>query len=481
MRKTEPGGLRPSFSLSAGALTQLLAAVACFLGAYVLPLTVPEFEGQSGIILLILGTVMLVLGVVNVLFGRRMSRVLARAGRRSRVVVPREGMAYLAIMLVLAVGALLGHRNMPLLVFGMMAGPFVMNGWIVYAMLKGVTVSRRAPRRGTVGEFLGVEIEVANAKRVMASHMLEVRDRINGDALKNTSHDEEGSVTFVRVPGRERRIGRYQVRFTQRGLYRLGPLRISSRFPLGIGERGQLFNDTFDLIVHPEQGRLLPAWKRQQRELAESSRRVQGRLGLFDDEFHRIREFRQDDNPRSIHWRSSAKRGQLMVREYQQQRHADSLVVLDLPAESEWSAGAMEMAISLAATLCVEQTRSASGKRFLLAIAGQTQQIVNSRAPSGFREEALDALAVCRPSAKADPEKVLMTIIQEHNLYDERILLITPRTQFAFDVLQRVTDQVALDSVNLVSLTTIVEGDPASMQKIFLPGLTGTMQTEAAV
>jgi len=481
MQKTEPGRLRPSFSLSAGALTQLLAAVACFLGAFVLPLTVPEFGGQSRIILLILGTIMLVLGVLNVLFGRQMGRLLTRAGKRSRVVVPREGIAYLAIMLVLAVGALLGHRNMPLLVFGMMAGPFVMNGWIVYAMLKGVTVKRRAPRRGSVGEFLGVEIEVANDKRIMASHMLDVRDRINGDALRKTGHDEEGGVTFVRVPGRESRVGRYQVQFTKRGLYRLGPLRISSRFPLGIGERGQLFNDTFELIVHPAQGRLLPAWKRQQKELAESSRRVQGRLGLFDDEFHRIREFREDDNPRSIHWRSSAKRGQLMVREYQQQRHADSLVVLDLPAESEWSAGALEMAISLAATLCVEQTRSASGKRFLLAIAGQVQQIVSSRTPGGFREEALDALAVCQPSNQASLDDTLTAIVQEHNLLDERILLITPRTQYAFDALQRVTEQIAADSLNLVLQTTIVEGDVASMQKIYLPDATGIKQAEVAV
>ena len=468
MQKTEPGRLRPSFSMSAGALTQLLAAFACFLGAAVLPLTFPEFRGRSASVLLILGGVMLVVGTLNLLFGRQVGRVLGRVGRRSRVVVPREGIAYLAIMLVLAIGALLGHRNMPLLVFGMMAGPFVLNGWIVYGILKGVTLKRRAPRRAVAGEFVGVEIEVSNSKKVIASHMLEVHDRIDGAALGRSGRDEEGVVTFVRVPAKEHRVGRYQIRFAQRGLYTLGPMRVSSRFPLGIGERGQLFTDTAELIVHPALGRLLPAWTRQQKEMAESNRRVQARLGLFDDEFHRIREFRSDDNPRWIHWRSTARRGQLMVREYQQHRHADSLVLLDLPELPDWSTDAVEMAVSLTATVCVEQTRSSSGGRYLLAIAANRPELITSRAPGGFREEALDALAVCQPSSKASLTDALAAVIASHGIHDERLILVTPRPAEALQAIRQVNEQTNSDSLDLVAHTTIVHSIPSEMQRVFL-------------
>ncbi|MEO2014042.1 MAG: DUF58 domain-containing protein, partial [Fuerstiella sp.] len=330
---SSPGGspFRPSFSLSATALTQLLASFACFLGAFVLPIQFPEFGTLSQQVLLILAVITLLLGSGNVLFGRQLSRLLTRVGKRSRVVIPREGVVYLAIMLTLAVGALLGHRNMPLLVFGMMAGPFVLNGWIVYVMLKNVSLTRRVPRRAMVGEFVVVELEVSNGKRLLASHLLEVRDRVSGGELSKGSRDEEGTVTFLRIPARDSRTGRYQLRFAVRGQYQLGPMRVSSRFPLGIGERGQIDSQTSQLVVHPQIGTLLPDWKRQQKELSEASQRVQLRMGLFDDEFHRIREFRPGDNPRSIHWKSTAKRGQLMTREYQQNRHADSLVVLDLP------------------------------------------------------------------------------------------------------------------------------------------------------
>lgn len=468
MQKTEPGRLRPSFSLSAGALTQLLAAFACFLGAFVLPYNFPEFRGTSTNVLIVLGCVMLLLGTLNVTYGRQFGRLLSRAGRRSRVVVPREGIAYLGIMLVLAVGALLGQRNMPLLLFGMMAGPFVLNGWIVYGMLKGITLIRRAPDRAVAGEFIGVEIEVANGKRLMASHMLEVRDRLNGSTFGKDIRDEEGCVTFVRVPAKERRVGRYQLRFSKRGLYSLGPMRVSSRFPLGIGERGQLFSDVTELIVHPQIGRLLPSWRRQQKELAESSRRVQARLGLFDDEFHRIREFRSDDNPRSIHWRSSARRGQLMVREHQQHRQSDSLVILDLPDLPEWQPELSELAISLAATVCVEQTRASSGGTYLLAIAAEDVQVISSRTPGGFREEAMDALAVCQRSKNADLASTFAAVIQQHDLLDGRIVLITPRPLEAGHVMRQVTEQAGSDSLNLANQTTIIEATSASLARVIM-------------
>jgi len=469
MKRPIRESLRPSFALSAGALTQLLAAVACFLGAFVLPLTFREFGGQSRTVLLILGSLMASLGMLNLFFGRQLGLILNRAGKRSRVVVPREGIAYLAMMLVLAVGALLGHRNMPLLVFGMMAGPFVMNGWIVYAMLKKVSVVRNAPRRAAAGEFVAIELKVSNQKRFITSHMLEVRDRIVADdARKQTvAKDDEGAVTFVRVPAAEHRTGRYQVQFANRGRYTLGPLRVSSRFPLGIGERGQLFNETSELIVHPKLGRLLPAWTRQQKEMAESSRRVQARLGLFDDEFHRIREFRSDDNPRSIHWRSTARRGQLMVREFQQHRHADSLVILDFPELADWPQQARETAVSLAASVCVEQTRASTGSRNLLAIAVGTPELISSATPGSFREAALDALAVCRASKKASLVATLSEVVANHTLSDERIILITPRPEEASVALTAVMKSLNSDALDLVHRTTIVEATQSAMQQVF--------------
>ena len=459
---------RPSVSLSAGALTQLLAAFACFLGAFVLPHTFPVFRGTSQTVLVALGCFTLFLGTANLLFGRQMNRLMARFGRRSRVVVPREGLGYLAIMLTLAVGALLGQQNMPLLVFGMMAGPFILNGWIVYGMLKGITVRRRVAERASVGEFVVVEVTAANSKRLLSSHLLEVRDQVSGAALATNSSDVEGIVTFVRVPPRQSRTGRYELKFASRGRYQFGPARVSSRFPLGIGERGQVLSESDSIVIHPRIGRLTATWTRQQKELAESSRRTSSRPGLFDDEFHRIRDYRTDDNPRSIHWRSSARRGELMVREFQQNRRSDSLIILHLPGCTNFTEQEIETAISLAATLCVEQTRTSSGTRFLLGIAAAENTIISSRQPGGFREDALDALAMCQPSTQTDLHKLLIEILEIHSIGDDRIVFITPEPDEANTTLRHVSEQMLAEHIDLVSRTTVVPADAASLSRVLM-------------
>lgn len=466
---------RVKFSLTAAALTQLLAATACFLGAFVLPNTFQEFRGISEYVLIGLGVIMLLLGLTNLFFGSQISRIMTRMGRRSRVVVPREGIGYLAIMLVLAVGALLGHRNMPLLVFGMMAGPFVFNGWVVYAMLRGVEVKRIAPHRAIAGQFTSVEFQVKNTKRWLASQQLEVSDRIMPLNQKGFKAEQEVSVSFVRVPGQSIRTGRYRLQFPRRGKFRLGPIRMSSRFPMGIGERGQVVSDELDIIVHPALGRLLPAWKRQQKEFAEANQRVRSGMGLFDDEFHRIREYRSDDNPRAIHWRSTAKQGQLMVREFHQTRQADSVVVLDLPEQNDWTDSDRELAISFAATVCLQQANSASGSTMLLGVSGKQNRWIASRNPAAFREESLDALALCRRTKNPDLAGLFRQIMEEHPTQEDRLIVITPRLNFVSDTITELMAQHDQQGMFANKRLTIVEARAARLDEVFqLEGLNST-------
>ena len=87
------------------------------MGGMVLPVYNPEFQGITQTVLFICGGISVVAAVVNAFFGRRVALIMARIGLRSRVVIPREGLVYLGMMLLLAVGGLVGHSNMLLLVF----------------------------------------------------------------------------------------------------------------------------------------------------------------------------------------------------------------------------------------------------------------------------------------------------------------------------------------------------------------------------
>ncbi len=66
-----------------------------------------------------------------------------------------------------------------------------------------------------------------------------------------------------------------------------------------------------------------------------------------------------------------------MVKEHEQHREADLIVLLDLCSSRDFPEPLQERAISLAATICVEQTRQTSSGRYRLMIAGKNLQMSN--------------------------------------------------------------------------------------------------------
>src|SRR5262249_46573352 len=105
-------------------------------------------------------------------------------------------------------------------------------------------------------------------------------------------------------------------------------------------------------------------------ELAE---RHTTRAGLFDDEFHHIREFRAGDNPRAIHWRTTARSGELMVREYHQSRDHDWVLLVELwqpPHPTSADLDRVELAVSFAATVAYDHLRQPREARLQVAIRG---------------------------------------------------------------------------------------------------------------
>lgn len=328
-------------------------------------------------------------------------------GRRSRHRrhFPRPGVIYLVIMGVLFIGAVIGQSNMLILVFALMAGPFVLNGWATFSMLKRMRVKRHLPSRVMAGETVSVDISLENHKLVISSWMMTVRDRVT-----NARESLDARVLFARVPRTGKRTGHYQLRLMQRGIYHFGPILLSTRFPFGLVERGYLFDETGEILVYPRVGRLSPSWKRNHLVGTELSQREQSRRGAFDDEFHRIREFRRGDNPRAIHWRTSARHNELMVCEYHPSRDRDLVLLLDLwqPARpNDIELDRVELAVSLAATICVEHVRQNRDCSVSLVVAGHRLDSWEALSGPGSVEPMLEALATVAAGAGAHSSRLL--------------------------------------------------------------------------
>lgn len=326
---------------------------------------------------------------------------------KHRMVVPMEGIVYLTIMFALFTGAMLTKSNMLLLVFALMAGPFIINGWMTFGMLQATRVMRTAPPRAMVGELFAVELTLSNTRPLMSIWIMSVRDTI-----VHVREELIATVLFARVAPRSSQAGHYQLRLMRRGRFQLGPLLTFSRFPLGLVERSRLFSDSAEILVYPRIGRLSSAFRRRWLGATELVARPQPHSGVFHDEFHRLREFRTGDNPRDIHWRSSARRGELILREYQQNRDFNLAVILDLwqpDLPKDRNPELIEQALSFAATAIVEHGRACRDAILTFSASGATSFRWQGQGTSASLESLLDGLAILQPG----PGKETIALVNE--------------------------------------------------------------------
>jgi uncharacterized protein (DUF58 family) len=378
----------------------------------------------TGCVLVVWGLRALVAEIAGVLFRRGAFSV-----RRYRTRMPPEASVYILILVVLCLGALLGHSNMLMLVFGLTAGPFILNGQMTLLILKRLRVTRRLPEHATAGENFSATLCLSNQKRFLSSWMV-----IAEDVVHNAGEQLQPAVLFTRVPPRSQCEAAYEICPARRGLYEFGPVRVMSRFPLGLMERSFELGGVEQLIVYPRIGRLTPRFRQtaDSGEAVFNSARLQS--GSSDDEFHRLREYRGGDNPRAIHWRTTARRNELMVREYHHNQSCDLLLVLDVwrpdrarPVDLE----RVELAVSFAASICVDQTRSAADSSVELVVSGR--EVMRASGSAGVRSigELLRQLALAQAGPSAGLAAATRQALANSSSQVRKVLITTRSSEAA--------------------------------------------------
>lgn len=348
--------------------------------------------------------VLLLVGVGLIGFGRRVADRRLAAGRpllaeKLLVSITPAGFATLGTALLLLVAAFLGPSNMLLLMGTLLFGPFIVSGSYAFVALSNLKVRRLVPAECVAGEPLGVRVEVTNIGNFPAAWLIEV-----ADVVEDRYGSATARATLARVDTRSTAATRYRVRPMIRGPLTLGPLRLSSRFPLGMTERAKLFQTKDSLLVLPRLGRLTPAWRRDAQRADELVHRPTTRRGVFDDEFHQIREYRHGDSPKSIHWRTSARQNALMVREFHESRDRDLLLLLDLKADDPEGPpdAEVELAVAFAATVAVHHLTSATGSRLTIVTTDPGTPRYDAIATPGGRRSTLRFLATVAASREPD-------------------------------------------------------------------------------
>lgn len=248
--------------------------------------------------------------------------------------------------------------------------------------------------RTTAGQESAVTLRLDNISRLPTGLLL-VEDRV--------PYVLGSRPRFVldRVEPRGRREVTYTVRSDVRGRYQLGPLSLRLTDPFGMCELQRAFTSRDTLVVTP-QVHPLPVVSLSGEWTGSGESRSRSIASAGEDDAG-TREYRQGDDLRRVHWRSTARLGQLMVRREEQPWQARCTLLLDCRSRAHGGEGpgsSFEWAVSAAASVGVHLARHGYLVRLLTDtgahIAGSDRSIDGGT--SDIEGALLDALAVVTTS-----------------------------------------------------------------------------------
>jgi uncharacterized protein (DUF58 family) len=311
-----------------------------------------------------------------------------------------RGGAGLLGLCVLAAAWIVGSTALAVLGFGLALASLLTRAW-----------------RGLVGRGLRIERRPTDATPVEGESLL-VEATLTGRrwlASRVDWHDRIGALGEQRIAVGRGRAARLFVDRIPRGRYALGPGRLLARDPFGLTRVEVALPQSGSILVRPRVP-LLETLFTDSGAWGEGGRRMLVRRpsGL---EPHGVREYVEGEPLRAVHWPTSARRGELMVRDLEDAPRESVAVLLDVDVAGVAGApgdSSLDEAVRIAAG--ITRAHAARSRRSLLVIASPQPGVHRVRGLGRDWEDALDALAAVEPARGtplrdlASPRGVLGTV-----------------------------------------------------------------------
>ena len=333
-----------------------------------------------------------------------------------------------------------------------------------------------------IGETVVIEVEVKNQGRLSVPWLI-LEDSLPRDALVQMPHHlkaEGPRLTLTRLAPGETASLKHQVTFLMRGYYQLGPLLLETGDVFGLHRRFRVATEPHFALVLPK---VLPL---QGYNLA--SRRPIGEIRvvhrLFEDptRLASIRPYQPGDPLNRIHWRATARTGQIHCRVYESSRVAGATFLLDFHERSYQGPGA-----AASAELAVITVVSLANAVFLMG--QQIGFVSNGRdAADRIREEGWSAGFATRGDAhrratEAQANTRLRPVIVETRKGEDRFRQIlktlarlehTDGLEFS-EMLAEVASEIPRDATVVAVLRRVTPAMAASLGELARRGFLVTV------
>lgn len=318
-------------------------------------------------------------------------------------------------------------------------------------LVRRLSVARTGPERAEEGETIQFHVEVRN-HGWLPRFMVEIVDRLPFvDAAGGTDGMSDKTLGVVAwIGGHAVRSFDLAVVCEKRGFYRLGPMGLASSFPLGLAEARRrtnggvqtltIYPDVFSIVALPlcgtpseihRGGFLLPE-------------------GAGTAEFSGLREYRRGDNPRHVHWPTTARLNELMVKEFEPLASTSLYIALDLSADANVGQGrhsSFEYAVRIAASIA----RYAGNQGMPVCMSGAGDTAIGPGSGEAHFRCLLDTLAVVAADGAVPYAKALQRVAMQCRHGQTVVVFLSEPEARAADTIQAIA-QLRARGANILAI-----------------------------
>lgn len=316
-----------------------------------------------------------------------MKSFLSRRAVPEGIRITTVGLWYVLLSVLVAIAATNTGNNALYMVLALMFAVLILSGLASRENVRGLTVAVDPPGEVFANRPFSLGFTVRSRALVFPRWFL----------LFNLSRQAQ-PLLIPYLPRRGKSVGQLDMMVGSRGLHTFPWAHVSSLFPFGFFRKGVRYRVDFEVLVFPE---LFPAAGARPQESDQFGEDTSRRPGGGHD-LHALRVFRRGDDPRGIHWKQSARTGELIFTERSSERNRRLSIVFDNGVgelKDDTLRSRFERLVSEAATAAVDH----------LARGYEVELVTRDRSlpfAGGPRQRlaVLEALALIAPSARSrDP------------------------------------------------------------------------------
>ncbi len=293
-----------------------------------------------------------------------------------RLKFTRLGTYFTGMTLLVGFGAINTGNNLLYLLLGMMLALIVVSGVLSEQVIQRLNVKHRLPNRIFAGHPTPIEILVDNPRPRVPSFSIEIVERV-----ADLPPARRPAAYFMRVDAGGEAHATVRFAFPRRGRVKLEGFEVVTHFPFGLFRKSREIDAEEELLVYPQPLDPGPLTGLADLPQGEVRHPRPGRGG----DYYGLRDYRQGDDLRDVHWKLVAKRGDLVLREREKEEARRLTIAFPnaWPQDHADPAHAIERAIATCAGLA--QRLIADG--YVVALA-----TLDGRVPYGSGAAQLDRI-----------------------------------------------------------------------------------------